>query len=142
MKQLLILLCISTFLLTSCGNYGKKVTINDNTEVYLKGDNVTEADAKKLGDFWVSTFKDATQKKSLQLAKDGERYVVRMLVHEEKVKNDKSFDIAFMAVQALLEVQAFPGSKVSLILADNNFEKDIKTYDGSSSEAKTDSLAN
>ena len=47
--------------------YGKKVTINDSLEIYIKGDSTTETDARKLGDYLAKTWKDITNKKSFQL---------------------------------------------------------------------------
>jgi hypothetical protein len=51
-----------------------------------------------------------------------------MVVDEEKVKNDKTLDISFMALRMLIAENAFKGSPVKLILTNNKF-KAIKTYD-------------
>ncbi len=125
-----ILLLFSTIFFASCNEYGKKIKINDNMEVYIKGDSVTEADAKKFGNYLDTTYKDSKNKMSFQISKDSGQYVIRMVVDEEKVKSDTTLDVSFMALQFLFESQVFTGNGVKLILTDNQF-KDIKTFPSS-----------
>ena len=128
MIKKLFALALCAVVLHSCGSdYGKKVQINEHLEVYYKGNNVTEADAKKLGTYLADTWKEATNDKSLQLTKDSTVWVVRMVVDEEKVKADSTIDISFMAVQYLLQSQVFNNEPVRFILCDGHF-KDIKTF--------------
>ena len=139
-NNLIILVLAFTVLFAACNSgYGKKIKINDNTDVYIKGDSVTEADGKKFGDYFVNKFKDLKQEKSFQLSKDSGQYVVRMIVDEAKLKQDKTLEISFMAMQMLFEMEAFPGSKVKLVLTDNQF-KDFKTYN-SYSTPKSDTTS-
>lgn len=120
------LLMLSAVLFASCdAGYGKKVKISDHTEIFIKND-ATEEEAKKLGNYIDSTWKKQTNDKSFQLSKDSGNYTVRMVVDEEKVKNDTTLDVSFQAIQFLIEDQVFKGSKVTLILTDNKF-KDLKT---------------
>ena len=123
----------SAVLFASCdiGGYGKKVKVSDQTEIFIKND-ATEAEAKKLGNYFDSTWKEQTNKKSFQLSKDSGNYTVRMVVDADKVKNDTTLDISFQAIQFLIEEQVFKGSKVTLILTDNKFN-DIRTVKSSSS---------
>jgi hypothetical protein len=130
-----ILLLFFTILFVSCNEYGEKIKINDNMEVYIKGDSVTEADARKFGNYLDSTYKDLNNKKSFQITKDSGQYVIRMVVDEEKLKNDSSLDISFVALQFLFESQVFTGSGVKLILTDNRF-KDIKIFPSSTTPNK------
>ncbi len=116
--------------------YGKKVTINDNLEVFMKGDGVTEDDAKKLGNYFAETWKENKNDKSFQLSKDAAGYVVKMVVDEDKLKADSTLDLSFMAIQTLLETEVFKGSKVKLVLTNNKF-KEIKSFDGNSSPQNT-----
>lgn len=116
--------------------YGKKVTINDNLEVFMKGDGVTEDDAKKLGNYFAETWKENKNDKSFQLSKDAAGYVVKMVVDEDKLKADSTLDLSFMAIQTLLETEVFKGSKVKLVLTNNKF-KEIKSFDGNSSSQNT-----
>ena len=123
----LVLLSIAV-LFTSCSDYGKNVKISDRVDVYYKGDGVAETDARKLGMFFDTSFKDATNKQSLQVTKDSGRYVVRMVVDVTKVK-DNALDESFNARLYLIESQVFAGSKVKLVLTDPYF-KDVKTFRG------------
>ena len=129
---LTILLVFSAVLFASCDidGYGKKVKISDHTEVFIKND-ATEEDAKKLGKYIDSSWKEQTNAKSFQLSKDSGNYTVRMVVDEDKVKNDTTLDVSFQAIQFLIEDQVFKGSKVTLILTDNKFN-DIKTVKSNS----------
>ena len=130
MKKILSFIAIAIFF-TSCSifsPYGKKVTINDKLEIYIKGDSTTEADAKKLGTYLAETWKETTNQKSFQLKKESNDYQVRMVVDEEKIKTDSTLDVSFMALRMLIEEQVFKGSKVKLILTNNKF-KDLKTFD-------------
>ena len=132
MKLFILPLCLFlSILFTSCDidGYGKKVKISDHTEVFIKND-ATEAEAKKLGIYIDSTWKEQTNDKSFQLSKDSGNYIVRMVVDENKVKNDTTLDVSFQAIQFLIEDQVFKGSKVTLILTDNKFN-DIKTVKSS-----------
>ncbi|MDB5199125.1 MAG: hypothetical protein JWO92_1088 [Chitinophagaceae bacterium] len=127
---LMIFLCLMVF---SCNSpYGKKVKINDRIEVFIK-DGATEDEAKKLGNYIDTTWKNSSNKKSFQLLKDSGQYTVRMVVDEDKIKHDSSLDASFMAIQFLIEENVFKGSKVRLILTDNQF-KDIKTFKSSPPE--------
>lgn len=121
------LLLFTALLFASCDmdGYGNKIKINDHTEIFIKND-ATEEDAKKLGSYIDSTWKEQKNSKSFQLSKDSGNYTLRMVVDEEKVKNDSSLDVSFQAIQFLIEDQVFKGSKVTLILTDNKFN-DIKT---------------
>jgi hypothetical protein len=51
-----------------------------------------------------------------------------MVVDEAKVKADSSLDVSFMAIRTLIADEVFKGSKVILVITNNEF-KDIKTYD-------------
>lgn len=116
--------------------YGKKVTINNTLEIYIKGDSTTEADAKKLGNYLAETWKDLDNKKSFQLIKENGTYVVKMVVDEEKVKSDATLDVSFMALRMLIAEEVFKGSAVKLVLTNNKF-KDIKTYEDKAADAAT-----
>jgi carbamate kinase len=129
MKLYLISLYLfSSIIFTSCDidGYGKKITISERIEVFIKND-ATEADAKKMGNFFDSTWKELTNKKSFQLSKDSGNYTVRMVVDAVKVKKDSLLDVSFWAIKFLIEEEVFKGSAVKLILTDDKFT-DIKTF--------------
>jgi len=127
-----ILLLVFAILFAACNEYGQKIKISDYTEVYIKGDSVTEVDARKFGNYLDTTYKDSKNKRSFQITKDSGQYVIRMVVDEEKVKKDSSLDVSFMALQILFETEVFTGNRVKLILTDNKF-KDIKIFPSSNS---------
>lgn len=132
MKKILSAIAI-TVAIASCSlfsPYGKAVKINDSLEVYIKGDNATEADAKKLGTYLADLWKENTNHKSIQLLKENNIYIVKMVADEKVLKEDPSLITAFAVVRSLIEENVFKGSKVKLVLTDDKF-KDIKTYDGS-----------
>ena len=114
-------------LLISCDHYGKRIKINDNLEVYTKGDSVTDADAKKLGVYFASLSADNTNDKSLQLSKDSGWYVVRMVVDEKKLGQDSTLDVSFVALKTLMETEVFKGQPTRLVLTDSHFN-DLKSY--------------
>jgi len=130
MKRIILPLLLLTIVFASCSSYGKRVKISDHVEVYMKGDSVKESEAKKLGTYIDTLWKDQTGMKSFQLSKDSGEYVVRMVVDEKKLKEDSSLNVSFMAVQILFETQVFPGDKVKLVLTDNTF-KDLKSFPSS-----------
>jgi hypothetical protein len=128
MKKLsIVLVSVFALVLVSCSNYGKKVKIDDSMEVYIKGDSVNEAQAKKIGNYLVKLWSDSKQQKSLQLSKDSGMYVVKMVVDEDKFKKDTSLNAAFMALKTLLQTDVFNNQQIKFVLTDNTF-KDIKAY--------------
>jgi hypothetical protein len=126
-KLSIILASVFTLVLASCNDYGKKVTIDDSMEVYMKGDSVNENQAKKIGNYLVKLWSDSKQKKSLQLSKDSGMYVVKMVVDEAKLKQDSTVDMSFMALKTLLEAEVFNNKQIKFVLTDNTF-KEIKAY--------------
>jgi len=131
-SNITIPLLVFAILFAACNEYGQKIKISDTTEVYIKGDSVTEVEAKKFGNYVDTTYKDSKNKRSFQITKDSGQYVIRMVVDEEKIKKDSSLDVGFMALQILFETEVFTGNRVKLILTDNQF-KDIKTFPSSNS---------
>lgn len=128
MKKLFaILTALIAFAFISCNNYGKKVTIDDTMEVYMKGDSINETLAKKVGNYLAKLWSESKQKKSLQLLKDSGVYTVKMVVDENKLKQDSTIDISFMALKTLLEAEVFNNQQIKFVLTDNTF-KDIKAY--------------
>jgi hypothetical protein len=130
MKKIFLLIAIACISIVSCNlfsPYGKAVKINDSLEVYIKGDSTTEADAKKLGNYLAELWKENTNHKSIQLQKDQQAYIVRMVADEKVLKTDPSLESVFSAVRDVIEENVFPGSTVKLILTNEKFE-DIKVY--------------
>lgn len=133
MKKIVLVLLAASTVLTSCdlfNNYGKKVKINDKSTVYYKGDGVTEADAKKLGDYLAQngTF-DNKEEKAAQLTKDGDAFVVHLPMKADVFNKDKErYETMFWFWQDLISEGAFGGKKTKVILSDEQF-KDVSVLD-------------
>ena len=126
MRKIFFVLLPLVYLLTSCDDFGKKVSIGKN-EVYYKGDGATEADAKKLGDFLKKAeyFNDSATK-SVQLTKQNDAYVVRLVVDKDKIDlNDQTQKNLFWIMQSEISEGAFGGAKTKIILSDEKL-KDIQ----------------
>ncbi len=122
------ILCISFISCDMLSPYGKKVNVNPTSEVYYKGEGVTEADAVKLGQYLLrNKYFDSTTKKSVQLSKDT-TFVVKFVIDETKLKDNPMAEIGFMAMKLLLQDSVFNGQKIKVVLADTEM-KGIKTVD-------------
>src|SRR5687767_13094888 len=101
----LLVICV----VLSCGSeYGNKVTINNNSDVFYKGKGVTEADAKRLGDFLLREgYFDTTSNKTVQLTKDSV-WVVRLVVDREKYANaDATLALSMRIFESVMSEQVF-----------------------------------
>lgn len=115
MKKIITLLSVLT-LLASCTNYGEKKVFN-GTEVYYK-DDVSEAQAEKLGESLVASgFADGGTK-SVQFLKDGDTYIFKMVIKEEFL-NDKSMESVFNIFPK--ELSDYMDLPVDLHLCDDGF---------------------
>lgn len=116
-----LLLLGASLILTSCEDYGKSVKINDKSEVFYKGDGVTEAEAKNLGAFLLKQEYFNTQDdRTVQLMKEGDSYVVKFIVDQEKIKQQDSATVAtgFKVWHMWIQDNVFNGAKVKVVLAD------------------------
>ncbi len=122
MKNFLLLLAAAATL-SSCNffnNYGKKVAFGES-EVYYKGDGVTEADAKKLGDYLIeSKILDKKSHKSVQLTNDGEDYIAHFVV-DEKAFTD-AVRLYWWKLQFDLGKEVFGGQPVRIALASDELK--------------------
>lgn len=125
MKKLFFLLCSAgTLLLTSCDDYGKKIAINNKSEIYLKGDSVTEADAKKLGSLLLDQkVFDNKKERSVQLSKEHGTYTVRFVYDKDVFEKDKeSVLYSFKVFQWMIADQVFNKAKTAVVLSDDLFK--------------------
>lgn len=140
MKKNLWFVACMVIVLTSCNfltaSYGKKIKISDKVEVYIKGDSTTEEDGRKLGVFLDTTWKDLTNKRSIQLIKEHGVYNVGMVVDESKLKADSTLNGSFVMLRFLINISVFPESKVNLVLTDDEF-KPYKTFKDETIEGLT-----
>lgn len=127
----MLALVAATLMLTACNNYGTKVQVTPTAEVYYKGEGVTEADAKKLGDFLVQQgYFDSTKETTVQLLKEADTYVVKMVIDEEEVAKDKDFYKRFFwYLQQPIAEGVFSGAKTKIVFANDQL-KDLETLGG------------
>lgn len=127
MKKLLLPLLPLCIILYSCnlfGNYGDKVTIG-KSEVFYQGDGVTESDAKKLGKYLLKGgWFDEETKRSVQLTKENNTYIVRLVVNIDKL--DDGGKLNLWKFQSDLSEYVFDNKKVKIILADTKL-KDLES---------------
>jgi len=136
MKQL-ILVCLLAAGLLSCADYGKKVKIEGTkAEIYYKGDGVTEADAKKVGDFLKTNFITSDKAASMQLTKEGDAFTVRFVYDKAMYDSVKGIDEEFKLIAAKISKDVFDGKKVNIALANDAFE-DFKTIPFDEAVAKS-----
>ncbi len=130
MKRILLLSASLMLLLSSCTDFGTKVQIDDKSEVYYKGEGVTEADAKKLGAYFkqIGVFSGA-EEKAVQLSKDADAYVVKLVIKEDVVNKEREkYETIFWYWQDMISENVFDGKKTKIILTDNKF-KDLITLE-------------
>lgn len=133
-----IILLLSVLTLIACNNYGKKIPVSGTkAEVYYKGEGVTEADARKAGDFFKKTgFVSNEKEASIQLTKVGERYLVRFVYSKDYYEKNKTLEDVFKKYGAQMSKEIFDGQKVDIALADKHFE-DFKSIPFDEASAKT-----
>jgi hypothetical protein len=103
----------------ACSTYGTKLEFN-NGELYYT-DNVTEADAKKLGEYLVkSSFFDG-KKLTVQLDKSGSTYQFRMVVVPEK-QNDEATAILLKTFAETISEEVFNDAPTELHICDNELK--------------------
>ena len=124
MRKVLLFLMAVTLVLTSCDDYGKKININDKNEVYYKGDGVTEADAKKLGEYLKTMgYFNGTKELTVQLTKENEAYNVRFVSDKEAFEKSKDqLSTIFWFWQDLISENVFGGKKTTITLADEKLK--------------------
>lgn len=114
-----IVIAVALLKLTTCGNYGKKLTFNGGDLFYTS--QVTEADARKLGDYLVKeTFFDG-KRKTVQLNKSGETYEFRLVVVKDTEKDPGTVK-TFSVVSKELSENVFNGAKVAVHLCNDRLK--------------------
>lgn len=102
----------------SCTNYGTKLEFNKGQLYYTK--KVEEADAQKLGNFLVKTGFFDGNPKSVQLDKNMDTFLFKMVVKKEKQNDSNTVKLLKMfALQISQEV--FEGKPVNAFICDDLF---------------------
>lgn len=124
MQKFFLLVITACLLLTSCDRYGKKVDINNKSEVFYK-DDATEVEAKKLGNFLLKkNFFDNRSDKSVQLIKDSGIYTVRFVVDKASYEVDKENTLlGFRVWQMWIAEDVFNNAKTKVVLVDDQFNE-------------------
>ena len=123
MGRLVLNLFFISLSFISCNSYGKKVLINEKSEVYYKSNGVTEEDAKRLGHFLLSRgYFNASDKRSVQLTKHRDTFIVKMVVDHEYMKAEDTVLAGFKVWQMWIEDSVFNGSQTELLLADTELK--------------------
>ena len=103
----------------ACNQYGTKLEYNGG-EVYYT-DNVTEADAKKLGEFLVKEGFFDGKPKTVQLEKAGSTYQFRMVVQPEK-QNDEATAELMKTFASELSENVFNKAPVEMHICDETLK--------------------
>ena len=120
MKNYLLLAVTAAVLLVSC--YGKKLKINDKSEVYYK-DGATEAEAKKLGDYLLQNeYFDANNARTVQLLKQDSTYIIKFVTDRKLIESDTSYTGNFQLFGFLIKTEVFANKPVKVELADESLE--------------------
>ena len=121
-KNIITTALVLTVLLTiglACSSYGTKLDFN-NGELYYT-DNVTESDAKKLGDYLVNSGFFSGKKITVQLDKSGATYQFRMVVQPEK-QNDEATAVLMKAFAEEISEEVFNDAPTELHICDDQLK--------------------
>ena len=101
-----------------CGSKGTRLEYK-GSELYYTN-NVTEAEAKKLGDYLYNggVFSDEN-KGTVQLDKSGDKYLLRMVV-KEGIDKDENYQKLIPLFAKGVSKNVFNGAKVEVQLCDSN----------------------
>lgn len=111
-----------------CNDYGTKLDYDGSDVYYTK--NVTEAEAKAVGDYLKGrgVFKD--KKRSFRLDKDGDTYKFQIIVDED-YKSLNEYPEAFRITGARISHFALKDKPVAVVISSNRF-KPFETLDAKS----------
>ncbi|HEX2534881.1 MAG TPA: hypothetical protein VHK69_14150, partial [Chitinophagaceae bacterium] len=113
--------------LAACTDLGNKISINPKSEVFFKGEGVSEDDARRLGTFLLQQgYFDTTTAKTAHLSKDGDDWMIRMVINEAEYARDKArYRLLFWRLQEIISRSVFGGADALVIFADKNV-KDLE----------------
>ena len=121
-KAMYFLFICMVFLFTSCNRFGKKIKISDRTDIYIRDNSVTEAEARLLGNF-IDNIYQSEYARRFQIAKDSGIYNIRMIVDKGEFERNPALDQTYMALRSLIQTKVFPSSKVKLMLSNDEFQE-------------------
>lgn len=115
----LLVVAFVAFVIYSMEGYGEKLEFN-GTDVYYT-ELVTEAEARKLGEYLVEAEFANGGEKSVQLSKRDSVYLFRMVVIDGVVE-DSTNDITFKTMVWALSSSVFDNAPLELEACDDTFE--------------------
>jgi hypothetical protein len=115
----LLALAVLIFVGAACNQYGTKLEFNGGDLYYTK--NVTEAEAKKLGDYLVKEQFFDGREKSVQLDKSGSTYQLRLVVQKEK-QNDSQTKEVLKDFGAQIANDVFGNAALEVHICDDQFK--------------------
>lgn len=118
-RLLFTLLLPAAMVISSCENYGKKLSVGES-EVFYKGEGVTEKDAEKVGDFLLEN-KLITKKErsSAQVTKNDGAYLVHLIMDSKKM--GPATKLNMWKLQSDLSAEAFGGADARFAFTDDKF---------------------
>ena len=97
--------------------------VNDQSEVYYQGIGVTEDDARKLGNFLLNQgYFNTVDQRTVQLSKEDDNFIIKMVVDEEKVNADENVLTGFKVWQMWIEDSVFNGKQTKIVLANTELK--------------------
>lgn len=114
----IFILLVAVLALSSCSNYGDKVS-KDSVEVYYK-ENISKQQAQQTLDLLHPSWNESGTQKSVQLTKSGDTVSFRMVINEQKAKDVK--DESYLLLANGISSSVFNGSPVNVDLTNDKFE--------------------
>ncbi len=105
--------------LSSCVNYGTKLDFKDTEVYYTK--NITEAEAKKFGEYLIKEDMAGGNKSSIQLDKAGSTYQVRMVIDNSKANDKETLD-AMKILAGQFSSNVFNKATTEIHICDDSFK--------------------
>jgi preprotein translocase subunit SecF len=103
----------------ACNQYGEKLEFNGG-ELYHT-ENVTEAEAKKLGEYLVKEQFFDGKEKTVQLDKQGGTYQFKMVVIEDKRNDDSTLEL-FKTFASQISADVFDNAPTELHVCNEKLE--------------------
>lgn len=120
MRKLLLLLLPVMVAFSSCDDHGKKITVG-KSEVYYKGEGVTQQDAEKAGNFLVENkIITKEQESSAQVTKSDNTYLVHLVM--DTAGMDPAVKLNMWKLQADLSKNVFNGADARFAFADDRLK--------------------
>lgn len=142
MKKLSIV-CLLAVVFASCSSHGEKHMVNNNSEVYFKGDGVTSDDAKRLGDFLLKNgYFDSVNQKTLQLTRTDDTFNIKFVVDTQLVSRDQNAEMIFTIMAPAISSAVFNSKPVKMIWADQKLVlfRELGTFTGTPVSTDTTSV--